>query len=66
MARQKLRLELSGLPAGIRLESSQLTVDFHNPMELLEKLFALSQALANDYEKFERSWIAAQPTGASR
>jgi hypothetical protein len=61
--KETLRLELSGLPAGIRLEPSQLTVEFQRPTELLEKLFALSQALANDYESFERSWMAASRTG---
>jgi hypothetical protein len=53
---EALRLELSGLPPGIRLEAGQLTVQFAAPLELLEKLFALSQILTNDYEAFERQW----------
>ena len=54
------RLEISGLPDGIRLETSRLTVCFAEPIELLQKLFALSQALANDFETFERSCAAAK------
>jgi hypothetical protein len=46
--------EISGLPPGIRLEPGQLTVQFAEPVELLEKLFTLSQILTNNYEAFER------------
>ena len=42
------------LPAGIRLEPGSLSVEFGDPQELLQKLFALSQAMANDFECFER------------
>jgi hypothetical protein len=59
-------LEFSGLPAGIGFEPGQLTVAFANPAELLEKLFALAQALGNDYDTFERSWMASQPVGGGR
>lgn len=52
-------LEISGLPEGIRLETGRLTVHFDKPVELLQKLFALSQALANDFETFERSCLSA-------
>jgi hypothetical protein len=47
-------VSLAGLPPGIRLESGRLTVEFGTPVELLEKLFALSQALTNDFETVER------------
>jgi len=47
-------VSLDGLPPGIRLESGRLTVEFGTPVELLEKLFALSQALTNDFETLER------------
>jgi len=57
------RVELGGLPAGIVLEAGKLTVAFATPAELLEKLFALSQALGNDYDTFERSWSAANSRG---
>jgi len=46
--------DLAGLPPGIRLESGRLTVEFGTAVELLEKLFALSQALTNDFETLER------------
>jgi hypothetical protein len=56
---ETLRLEISGLPEGIHLETGQLTVCFDKPIDLLQKLFALSQALANDFETFERSCLSA-------
>jgi hypothetical protein len=60
------RLDLSGLSPGIRLEPAQLTIRFETPLDLLQKLFALSQALTNDYQTFEQSWIAAnRPTDGS-
>ena len=60
-ARVKIRVEPSAwktrihaLPAGIRLEPGSLRVEFRDPQELLQKLFALSQAIANDFEQFEK------------
>lgn len=50
------RIDFAGLPAGIDLERQQLRISFASPTELLEKLFALGQALANDYETFETAW----------
>jgi len=47
--------EIAGLPEGIRLEPGCLTVHFEKPLELLQKLFSLSQTLAHDFETFERS-----------
>ena len=52
--KETLAMEFAGLPPGIRLEPGQLVIQFERPVELLEKLFALSQAFANDYETFER------------
>ncbi|MCI0723508.1 MAG: hypothetical protein L0338_31770 [Acidobacteria bacterium] len=52
-------LELEGLPEGIDLAPGELRIRFQHPQQLLEKLFALSQALANDYEMFEAAWTAA-------
>jgi hypothetical protein len=51
---ETLEMEFAGLPPGIRLETGQLVIQFERPVELLEKLFALSQAFANDYQTFER------------
>jgi hypothetical protein len=45
---------MHALPAGIRLEPGSLKVEFHDSQELLQKLFALSQAIANDFEQFEK------------
>lgn len=61
---ETLRIEFSGLPPGIRFEPGSLVVAFESPAELLSKLFALAQALGNDYDTFERSWIVAQQGGA--
>jgi hypothetical protein len=61
---ETLAMEFAGLPSGIRLETGQLVIQFARPVELLEKLFALSQAFANDYESFER--IVASQAGAAR
>ena len=43
---------VAGLPPGIQLDPGRLTVIFEQPVELLQKLFALSQALTRDYEQF--------------
>ena len=49
-----LDTRINALPAGIRLEPGSLNVAFRDPQELLQRLFALSQAMANDFESFER------------
>ncbi len=41
---------LASLPSGVLFEPGRLTVEFGSPEELLERLFALSQALVNDLE----------------
>jgi hypothetical protein len=48
------KTRIDALPAGIRLEPGSLRVEFRDPQELLQKLFALSQAIANDFEQFEK------------
>ena len=48
------KTRMRALPAGIRLEPGSLRVEFRDPQELLQKLFALSQAIANDFEQFEK------------
>jgi hypothetical protein len=53
------QLEFDGLPEGIEFDPAELRIRFDHPHQLLEKLFALSQALANDYETFERAWTSA-------
>ncbi len=49
-------LALANLPDGVRLEARRLTVEFATPVELIQKLFALSHALTTDYETFEQSF----------
>lgn len=45
---------LPDLPAGVALGAGTLQIQFESPEELVGKLFALAQAIANDYEAFER------------
>jgi hypothetical protein len=59
-SQETLRIDISGLPDGIRLAPGELNVHFEEPIELLQKLFALSQALANDFATFERSCAASK------
>lgn len=53
------KIDLDTLPAGIDIGHRKLTVHFDHPRELIEKLFALSQALAKEYEAFEAAWESA-------
>ena len=41
---------LASLPSGVLLDPGRLTVAFSSPEELLERLFAVAQALANDLD----------------
>jgi hypothetical protein len=57
-----VRQRLPDLPAGIGLTPGELHIQFASSAELLSKLFALAQAIANDYEAFEkRTSIACLP-----
>lgn len=49
-----LSQRLPDLPAGVGLSPGTLHIQFGSSEELLSKLFALAQAIANDYEAFER------------
>lgn len=51
---ETLRQRLPDLPAGVRLSAGALYIQFQSSEELLSKLFALAQAIANDYEAFEK------------
>jgi hypothetical protein len=46
------------LPGSIRLRPGRLEIDFETPDELLTRLYELSQALANDYGRFEQAATA--------
>jgi hypothetical protein len=45
--------DLDHLPDGTRLTPGILEIEFQNANQLLERLFALAQAIHNDYERFE-------------
>ena len=60
-------ITFDGLPAGIRLTRTELAVAFSSAQDLLEKLFTLAQAFANDYESLESALETPQPPeGAGR
>ena len=44
---------LSGLPAGVTVEPGRIEVRFSGAQDAVGRLFALAQALTNDYEQFE-------------
>ncbi|MGA2739137.1 MAG: hypothetical protein ABSG65_16995 [Bryobacteraceae bacterium] len=52
------RRRLPDLPPGVGLSPGELHIQFQSSEELLSKLFALAQAIANDFETFEKrtSW----------
>ena len=54
------RLTFAGLPAGVELERRRLTITFETPGELLEKLVALAQAMAGDFETFEAQFAVPE------
>lgn len=49
-----LSQRLPDLPEGVGLSPGTLHIQFQTPEELLSKLFSLAQAIANDYEAFEK------------
>jgi hypothetical protein len=52
---------IKDLPPGIRLAPGQLEVDCDGAQDLLQKLFALSRAIAGDFPAFET--LVARPSG---
>ena len=44
---------LSGLPDGVSVEPGRIEVRFRGAKDAVGRLFALAQALTNDYERFE-------------
>ena len=51
---ETLSRRLPDLPEGVGLSAGVLHIQFQSSEELLSKLFALAQAIANDYEAFEK------------
>lgn len=54
-------ITLAGLPACIHLTRTELSVTFSSAQDLVAKLFALAQALANDYESLEEALADRDP-----
>ena len=50
---EALEARLAGLPEGVAVEAGRIEVRFADAKEAVVKLFALAQALTNDYERFE-------------
>jgi hypothetical protein len=59
-------ITFAGLPPGIELTPGRLSIQFESATGLLEKLFALAQAFANDFESLEAALAAADPKGTAR
>jgi hypothetical protein len=47
------RASLDRLAPGVLLMPGMLSIEFRHPIELLEKLYGLAQAISYDFEKFE-------------
>ena len=50
---EALEARLSGLPAGVSVEPGRIEVRFSGAQEAVARLYALAQALSNDYDRFE-------------
>ena len=50
---EALEARLAGLPAGVSVEPGRIEVRFSGAQDAVGRLFALAQALTNDYEQFE-------------
>jgi hypothetical protein len=48
-----LRPSLDRLARGIHLAPGMLSIEFLQPIDLLEKLYGLAQAITHDFDKFE-------------
>ena len=47
------RASLDRLAPGVLLMPGMLSIEFRHPIELLEKLYELAQAISHDFDKFE-------------
>ena len=50
---EALEARLAGLPEGVSVEPGRIEVRFSGAQDAVGRLFALAQALTNDYEQFE-------------
>jgi hypothetical protein len=46
-------VDLAGLPAGVTIAPGRIEVHFAGARQAVARLFALAQALTNDYDRFE-------------
>ena len=53
---------MADLPPGVHLRAGELRIEFHGTEDLLRHLFELSQAIVNDYKKFEEVCESTTPT----
>ena len=61
---EALEARLAGLPAGVSVEPGRIEVRFSGAQDAVGRLFALAQALTNDYEQFEALVDGATPGAA--
>ena len=61
---EALDARLSGLPAGVSVEPGRIEVRFSGAKDTVGRLFALAQALTNDYEQFE-ALVEGETPGAA-
>ena len=60
---EALEARLSGLPDGVSVEPGRIEVRFRGAQDAVGRLFALAQALTNDYEQFEALVEAGEAAG---
>jgi hypothetical protein len=53
VATEVFSLKLAGLPTGVTVVPGRIEVHFTGAREAVARLFALAQALTNDYDRFE-------------
>jgi hypothetical protein len=53
VATEMLSVKLAGLPAGVTVAPGRIEVQFAGARDAVARLFALAQALTNDYDRFE-------------
>ena len=58
------KARLSGLPEGVSVEPGRIEVRFSGAKDAVGRLFALAQALTNDYEQFE-ALVEGETPGAA-
>jgi hypothetical protein len=54
------RPSLDRLAPGVLLLPGILSIEFRRPIELLEKLYELAQAISHDFERFEGSYLRTE------